>query len=859
MRDRVSNRTPPSTARGGLRLGGAARPTYRGAMKAMLAGFLAATAAAAAPAWRSADRTAGVGADGVMRWTDDGTEVALFGVNYYTPFQWNYRDVAALGLDHERVIERDVQHLARLGLDAIRLHCFDREISDAQGNLLENDHLRLLDALIARAKDRGIYTVLTPIAWWAVPGDSPGFSTRFPMPQMTTDPGALAPQTRYLAQFVRHVNPRTGLAYKDDPAVVAFELINEPHYPEGTTDAQVTAYIDALAGAVRATGCRKPIFYNGWGGRLAAVAASRADGSSFGWYPTGLVAGHAWRRNALPLVDRYGGSDWTPPMESPVLAGKAKIVYEFDAADIGGSYMYPAMARAFRAGGAQIATQFQYDPLPVAPFNAGWQTHYLNLSFAPGKAVSFAVAAEAFRRLPRLRTWPPHPAGDRFDGFRVSFAEDLSEFADERTFLHSNSTTSPPPAPASLRRIAGCGSSPLVKTDGTGAFFLDRLGDGLWRLEVHPDAVWLEDPFGPDRIGREVSRVLWRTRDMEIRLPDLGGAFTIEPLDPGNAHRAAATDGRVAVRPGVYAVRRAGCRTALPDRAELPAAIGLREFVAPGPVSLPPAARANLPAEWVAGRPLPLRVTLAADTDPASVALRIGTDDSAPPLPMTRDGVYGWSVLVPADRMRPGSPGIRIEASIGGAPVRFPTNGCWNLRVVDAAAPVSIFDAARDRVRVHGQTPNRVRTVPGMGPGAKAIRIEVDRFGPPPSSISFRHEAGDFLDPRRGDLTGRTTVVVRARSAAPATTRIEMGLIESDGTAWGTEVPLTPGWTERRIPLTSLRFFGHWPGAPAGRGTAGDRPDPRALAAVSVCFGAWLAPGRHDEPHGVEIESISIE
>jgi hypothetical protein len=183
-------------------------------MKAFLAGVLAAGAAAAAPAWRVADRPVAVDPGGVLRWTDDGSEVALFGVNYYTPFTWNYRDIASLGLSHECVIERDVEHFARLGLGAIRLHVFDREVSDAGGNLLDNDHVRLLDLLIARAKARGIYTVLTPIAWWAVPGESPGFSTRFTMFQMTTDPAALGPQTNYLAQFMRHVNRETGLAYK---------------------------------------------------------------------------------------------------------------------------------------------------------------------------------------------------------------------------------------------------------------------------------------------------------------------------------------------------------------------------------------------------------------------------------------------------------------------------------------------------------------------------------------------------------------------------------------------------------------------------------------------------------------------
>lgn len=80
------------------------------------------------------------------------------------------------------------------------------------------------------------------------------------MPQMITDPAARAAQTNYLGQFLRHVNRVTGLAYKDDPAVVCLELINEPQYAPHTSDARGVDYINALADAVRATGCRKPVF-----------------------------------------------------------------------------------------------------------------------------------------------------------------------------------------------------------------------------------------------------------------------------------------------------------------------------------------------------------------------------------------------------------------------------------------------------------------------------------------------------------------------------------------------------------------------------------------------------------------------
>src|SRR5690606_6277450 len=103
---------------------------------------------------------------GVLRWSETEQEVALFGANYSTPFAYAYRAHERLGIDHEAAIDADVAHMARLGFKAFRVHVWDREVSDEEGNLIENEHLRLLDYLIARLQERGIYTMLTPIAWW---------------------------------------------------------------------------------------------------------------------------------------------------------------------------------------------------------------------------------------------------------------------------------------------------------------------------------------------------------------------------------------------------------------------------------------------------------------------------------------------------------------------------------------------------------------------------------------------------------------------------------------------------------------------------------------------------------------------
>jgi beta-glucosidase/6-phospho-beta-glucosidase/beta-galactosidase len=101
---------------------------------------------------------------GVLRWTKNNSEASFFGVNYTTPFAYSYRAHKALNLDLEKAIQQDVYHLARLGLDAFRVHVWDTEISDTSGNLLDNDHLRLFDFLLSELKKRDIKIIITPIA-----------------------------------------------------------------------------------------------------------------------------------------------------------------------------------------------------------------------------------------------------------------------------------------------------------------------------------------------------------------------------------------------------------------------------------------------------------------------------------------------------------------------------------------------------------------------------------------------------------------------------------------------------------------------------------------------------------------------
>src|SRR5438046_6837167 len=144
--------------------------------------------------------------------------------------------------------------------------------------------------------------------------------------------------------------------------------------------------------------------------------------------------------------------------------------------------------------------------LQTASRNLGWQTHYLNLVYTPRKAMSAIIAAEAMRRLPRLRSYGPYPENARFGDFHVSYIGDLGELVARDALLYAGSTQAAPPDRGALRRIAGCGSSPVVSYEGEGIYFLDTVPPGVWPLRVCADSLPGAAPFEPARPGQLAPR-----------------------------------------------------------------------------------------------------------------------------------------------------------------------------------------------------------------------------------------------------------------------------------------------------------------------------------------------------------------
>ena len=111
----------------------------------------AAPLAAREPASEAALRPVYLDHAGVVRWSDSHQEVALYGANYSLMSGSDYRMAGLVSADRKAMIDEDMAQFARMGWTALRLCSWgDWENADQQGNLIVNEHVDLLDYLIAR-------------------------------------------------------------------------------------------------------------------------------------------------------------------------------------------------------------------------------------------------------------------------------------------------------------------------------------------------------------------------------------------------------------------------------------------------------------------------------------------------------------------------------------------------------------------------------------------------------------------------------------------------------------------------------------------------------------------------------------
>ena len=177
----------------------------------------------------------------------DGTRARFLGFNVAT------RSNTPSHEDAERLAKR----FASLGVNIIRLHAADAPVGDGAGNWSSSRETPLLDVesgssrhfhpegldrfdyYISKLKENGIYLHIDLIVARPFlegddlehPGSVPSCMKRYPM----YNERLIELQKEYAKELLCHVNPYTGLALIDDPAVVTVQMNNEESAIKGNT------------------------------------------------------------------------------------------------------------------------------------------------------------------------------------------------------------------------------------------------------------------------------------------------------------------------------------------------------------------------------------------------------------------------------------------------------------------------------------------------------------------------------------------------------------------------------------------------------------------------------------------------
>ncbi len=765
---------------------------------------------------------------GVMRWEKTKTEVQGFGVNYSVPFAHAYRTAKRMGVDIKKAIDNDIYHFTRLGFDLYRLHVWDTEISDEKGNLIDNEHLEAFDYLLAQLKKHQINYVITPIAFWGNGWPEPdtktsGFSSKYGKGPSLYNPEAIAAQQRYLFQFLNHVNRYTGVAYKDEPNVIAFEVSNEPHHRGDPK--KVTEFVKGMVKSMKKTGTKKPIFYNISHGVHFAENYFKGgiDGGTFQWYPTGLGYQRELPGNALPNVN-----DYSIPFNNIIQKNKgAKLVYEFDAADIGRSYMYPAIARSFRTAGIQIATHFAYDPTYMAYANTEYNTHYMNLVYTPQKALSLKIAGMVFHEVPMYTSFGTYPQNTSFGNTRVSYTKDLALYSSPTALYYTNTTETSPKNEAKLIEIAGFGNSPIVHYKGSGAYFLDKLENGVWRLEVLPDALWVDNPFGRNSPEKTVGVIQWNTHQMQLKLQDLGTDFSIRGLNEGNTYTSKTSDGSFEIKPGTYLVYQKG-KTPQYTASDRFKSVRLGDYFAPKTTVSKPWMLHQSPKQVSTGAPLILEAQYIAPNPVASIKAVgfLGTKRFA--IDLQKDAHFNYSGRVPDSILSPGYLNYHLivktttdeyhtyPAGKKGQPWDwdFYDRTPYKVAVTSPETPVYLFDAKTEsQLLVRGwrrgmqlvPTQNHEEATYDMPVGKLFYKDNENLNARPIFDYSFKHFIIDKINHRSHELSSKKKLVFYGKALEKNTTKIQVAFVMSNGAAFGGMIDLHQELEGYTLDLNNLK------------------------------------------------------
>jgi hypothetical protein len=385
-------------------------------------------------------------------------------------------------------------------------------------------------------------------------------------------------------------------------------------------------------------------------------------------------------------------------------------------------------------------------------------------------------------------------------------------------FYYSNSIGTKPVSVNTLAKIAGVGNSPIINYTGTGAYFLDKIEEGVWRLEVMPDVIYIRDPFERASPKKEVTSIKWTNNKMQISLDDLGTAFSIKGLNDGNDFTGNATTDGFQITPGTYLLTRNG--KSFSGNKNAIGSIAINEFVAPASSKTEIIVRHEPYAEVSAGKPFILRAIVGGiDTGRVSVQLNKLGGGLFRNLPMKKSG-YEYTAEVPADIVTSGQVQYRIIVQEGNNYTVYPGNikgnpAAWDnyqfetykTNIAAENSSLEVYNPANDRtVYVLPNFRRGFQTSYNSGTNTGNIILKLSITEMQDNEVmGFQTFIGDKLKQRISEANSFDRIIVRAKTANAQPVNVKITLVNKNGSAFASTVSVTDSFQDIELPLANLK------------------------------------------------------
>ncbi len=210
-----------------------------------------------------------------VHFCQDGKPYYFAGANTYDLFTYGdgasnttVQDIETRYMNKAR-IDAHFANLQADGVMVLRLWMFSHETwhgFETTKGVYNEAEFMLFDYIIESAKAHNVRLIPvfenyweayggidTRLAWEGLTGGHPGRATFF---NMTACPGCTTSYKNYVSYALNRVNHYSGIAYKNDPTIFAWELMNEPRYQgvsaaEDASGATLRAWVDHVGAFIK--------------------------------------------------------------------------------------------------------------------------------------------------------------------------------------------------------------------------------------------------------------------------------------------------------------------------------------------------------------------------------------------------------------------------------------------------------------------------------------------------------------------------------------------------------------------------------------------------------------------------------